>query len=103
MVRVIDFAAVNRAALSVHMTLLARWLPDGRVEGNEYVARNPTRNDRRAGSFKVNMTTGRWADFAVDAKGGDPISLAAYLGGTDQYEAARNLAEMLGVLRDGES
>ena len=99
----IDFAEVNRVALAVHMTLLARWLPDGRVEGNEYVARNPKRNDHRAGSFKVNMTTGRWADFAVDAKGGDPISLAAYLSGTGQYEAARNLSEMLGVHHDGES
>jgi hypothetical protein len=45
----------------------------------------------------VNLVTGRWADFAVDARGGDPISLAAYLWGLSQSEAARRLALMLGV------
>lgn len=43
------------------------------------------------------MTTGRWADFATDDKGGDVVSLAAYLAGTGQADAARNLADMLGV------
>jgi hypothetical protein len=43
------------------------------------------------------MTNGKWADFATDDRGGDVISLAAYLAGTGQTEAARNLAEMLGV------
>ena len=44
--------------------LMSRWLPDGRVEGHEFVARNPRRADRNAGSFKVNLRSGRWADFA---------------------------------------
>ena len=47
------------------------------MEGHEYVARNPTRADRRPGSFKINLRTGRWADFATGDKGGDPVSLAA--------------------------
>ena len=67
------------------------------MRGSEYVALNPTRADRRPGSFKVNIRTGRWADFSTGDKGGDPISLAAYLAGTGQAEAARNLAEMLGM------
>ena len=66
-------------------------------EGGEYVARNPTRHDRRPGSFKVNLRTGRWADFATGDRGGDPVSLAAYLFGLTQAEAARRLADMLGV------
>jgi hypothetical protein len=94
---VIDFAAINRAALAVLPSLLARWAPGGIVCGSEYVALNPTRADRRPGSFKVNIRTGRWADFATGDKGGDPISLAAYLAGTGQAEAARNLAVMLGM------
>ena len=64
--------------------------------GQEYEARNPTRSDRRPGSFKVNIRNGKWADFATGDKGGDVISLAAYLSGTDQAEAARALAGMLG-------
>lgn len=95
-----DFDAVNRAALAALPALVQRWLPDGRTEGPEYVARNPRRSDRRPGSFKVNLRSGRWADFATGDKGGDVVSLAAYLGGLSQIEAARSLAEMLGVRHD---
>lgn len=97
----IDFVAVNRAALGRLPDILARWLPGGRIEGREYVVRNPKRHDQRPGSFKVNLDTGRWADFATDYKGGDPISLAAYLAGCSQIEAARRLAAMLGIAADG--
>ena len=93
----IDFRAVNGAALAILPSLLLRWAPGGIVRGTEYVARNPTRNDRRPGSFSVNIRTGRWADFATGDKGGDVVSLAAYLFGTGQAEAARALADMLGV------
>ena len=93
-----DFTAVNRAALAVLPALLRRWLPDGRIERNEYVALNPRRSDRRLGSFSINLRTGCWADFAIDgARGGDPISLAAYLRGIRQVEAAVRLATMLGI------
>lgn len=93
-----DFAAINAAALVVLPALARRWLPDGRLVGREWVACNPTRVDRHLGSFSVNLVSGRWADFATGDKGGDPVSLAAYLAGTGQTEAARSLATMLGVV-----
>ena len=93
----LDFAAINAAARSELATLLARWLPDGRVNGREYEARNPRRNDRHLGSFRVNLRTGKWADFAIGVSGGDPVSLAAYLFALSQADAARRLADMLGV------
>ena len=93
----IDFAAVNRAALAALPALLRRWLPDGRQVGREYLARHPLRADRRSGSFKINVRTGRWADFATGDAGGDVISLCAYLAGIGQAEAARSLADMLRV------
>ncbi len=96
----LDFDSINRAGLASLPALLRRWLPDGRQVGREYVARNPRRADRRPGSFKVNVNTGKWADFACDAKGGDVVSLAAYLSGTGQGEAARALAHMLGLHHD---
>jgi hypothetical protein len=46
------------------------------------------------------MRTGRWADFATADRGGDPVSLAAYLFGLTQVQAARRLGEMLGVLKN---
>jgi hypothetical protein len=94
----IDFARVNREALAVLPSLLARWLPGGRYEGAEYVVLNPRRIDHRPGSFRVNTRTGRWADFAIDgARGGDVVSLAAYLGCIGQVQAAERLAAMLGI------
>ena len=93
----IDFGDINRAALDLLPELCMRWLPDGRRHGQEYVARNPLRDDKHAGSFSINLRTGRWADFAIGVRGGDPISLAAYLSGIGQADAARHLAHMLGV------
>ena len=95
--KLLDFQQINALALSRLPDLLTRWLPDGKRQGHEWVARNPRRSDNRPGSFAVNLITGKWADFACDAKGGDVVSLAAYLGGISQGEAARNLADMMGV------
>ena len=93
----IEFEVVNRAALASLPHLLRCWLRDGRREGQEWVALNPRRKDKHLGSFKVNMKTGRWADFATGDRGGDVVSLAAYLHGLTQGEAARRLATILGV------
>jgi len=95
--RSVDFSRINAAALVALPALCARWLPGGKRVGREYVARNPTRPDRRPGSFKINLASGRWADFATGDKGGDAVSLAAYLFGLRQSEAARRLADALGI------
>jgi hypothetical protein len=95
--RKIAFRRIADAALDHADTLLRRWLPDGRREGSEWVAINPTRADGRRGSFKVNTRTGRWGDFATGARGGDIPSLAAYLFNLKNGEAALKVAEALGV------
>ncbi len=93
----LEFAAVNAAALRQLPIMLGRWLPEGRAQGHEYVARNPRRSDRTPGSFKINLRTGRWADFATGDSGCDPVSLAAFLFGLSQADACRKLAVMLGM------
>jgi hypothetical protein len=93
----IDFERINRVALLALPVLLRRWLPDGRLHGREFIARNPTRNDRHAGSFSINVATGAWADFATGDKGGDVVSLFAYLRGVRQGDAASELARLLGI------
>jgi hypothetical protein len=95
--RALDFSKINAAALPALPALCARWMPYGKRVGREYLACNPTRADRRPGSFKVNLQSGRWADFATGDKGGDAVSLAAYLFGLRQSEAARRLAHALGI------
>jgi hypothetical protein len=87
----IDFAAINNAALGALLPLLRRWLPDGKVSGREYVALNPRRDDHHLGSFGINLRTGKWGDFATGDRGGDIVSLHAYLLGCSQSVAARHL------------
>ncbi len=93
----IAFGRIADAALDRADAIVRRWLPDGRYEGTEWVARNPARTDRRLGSFKVNRTTGKWGDFATGDRGGDLVSLAAYLFKLSQAEAALKVADMVGV------
>jgi hypothetical protein len=91
----IDFNIINRAALPVLPAILRRILPGGQFIGGEWVARNRTRADRQPGSFKINLRTGHWADFATGDKGGDPVSPVAYLENVSQPDAARLLGRML--------
>lgn len=95
--KVPDFAAISRAALLVLPALLSLWLPGGRREGHEYVALNPHRVDRHLGSFRINLRSGRWCDFATADKGGDAVSLLAFLESCSQTEAAHRLARLLGL------
>lgn len=93
----LNFATINLACMYQLPILLAAWLPDGKPQGGEWVALNPTRPDRRAGSFCVNLSKGCWADFATGDKGGDPISLFAYLNGLKQSQAAHALRKDWGL------
>lgn len=91
----LDFAAIADAALRDVERLVPMWLPDGQRRAAEWVCLNPRRNDRRTGSFSVNMNTGCWGDFASGEGGGDLISLYAYLNGVNNGEAGRALVEIL--------
>jgi hypothetical protein len=96
-IRTADFDRINAAALVAFPAVLHRLLPGAKTIGREIVALNPRRADRRLGSFRINLHSGRWADFATGDKGGDPVSLVAYLADVSQGEAARLLAQMLGL------
>lgn len=99
----VDFRRVADAALSSLESLLAEWLPHGHREGHEYKALNPTRADSKVGSFSINLNSGAWGDFATADKGGDAVSLYAYLQGISQLEAAKRLAERLGVVTNADA
>lgn len=86
------FERLNATLLPQLASLLKQWLPTGRAAGAEWTALNPRRHDKRPGSFRVNLRSGRWADFATGDGGGDPVSLYAYLfTGGRQGAAAREL------------
>jgi hypothetical protein len=101
----IDFNAISAGAIRSLPAVLKRVLPGGRVVGREYIALNPTRTDRRPGSFKVRIVgprAGCWSDFATGDRGGDVISLVAYVERIGQGQAATLVARMLGINLMGE-
>jgi uncharacterized protein (DUF927 family) len=83
---------LNQLARQNALAVVRQLLPSGKVVGKEYVARNPMRPDKRAGSFKICISgpnTGVWSDFAANAKGGNLVSLVAYLKSLARRDAAR--------------
>lgn len=93
----IDFPAISSAALANARRLLTEWLPGGSWSGAEYQPRNPTRDDKHAGSFVINSRTGKWIENATGDRGGDMISLYAYLNSMGQSMAARAVASQVGI------
>ncbi len=91
-----DFKNIADLAKSSSQTVVSYLCPHGKREGHEWVALNPTRHDKSLGSFRINLRTGKWADFSTGDRGGDLISLWAYIKGTTQYEALRELHNWLG-------
>ena len=93
------FAQVKVAALQNIDSVLNHWLPNGkRVDGGkEYTAPNPTRNDKHAGSLKISLSKGTWADFATNDKGGDLIDLVRYIDGGTDVEACQKLVDFLRI------
>ncbi|WP_420170563.1 DUF927 domain-containing protein [Pseudomonas alloputida] len=93
------FAQVKAEALCQIDRVLSHWLPNGkRVDGGkEYTAPNPTRNDKHAGSLKISLTKGTWADFATGDKGGDLIDLVRYLESSSDVDACQKLVEFLRI------
>lgn len=88
----------NEAALGQITELLPVWLPGGRHEGQEYVC--ASLDGGQGQSCKVNLGTGKWADFATGEKGGDLVSLFAAIYGLRQSDAAQRIAEDLGITPD---
>lgn len=94
-----SFAEVKAASLRAIDSVLPHWLPEGKWvdAGHEYSAPNPTRSDKKAGSFKINRHTGHWSDFATSDKGGDLIDLVAYVERCSVEEACTRLADFLSL------
>lgn len=98
----IPFEAINAAALAALPSLLGEWFPRGVRRGHEFVI-----GDLRGSpgeSLSININTAKWADFASDARGGDPVSIcAAAFHGGDRVAAAKDLGRRLGVFMNGDA
>lgn len=98
-VKKLPFDAVNQAALA-GLTRVLDWAGvHYKQHGHECQMINPNRSsDNGYGSFSVNVNTGVWAEFATGDKGGDIVSLVAYLKGYGQGDACKDLARLFGVM-----
>jgi len=96
-----DFIGTVAASALADFDGAMAWLglTGGKSQGREYLPVNPTRADHAPGSFTINRDNGAWADFATGDKGGDLVSLAAYVLACRQIEAAERLAEHYGIAR----
>jgi predicted P-loop ATPase len=93
----IDFAALAAALLPLADTLVPQWLPGGTRRGHEYQCADLSGG--AGSSCSVNLTNGRWADFAADERGNDLVSLYAAVHGLEAGPAAVTLAHEHGLER----
>ena len=92
----LDFKGLNEYALSNIDSVLNYYLPGGKKVGHEYQVLNPIRDDKKIGSFSINVDTGSWSDFADKAGGNDIISLVAYVRRYEkQGDAFKDLSRLL--------
>lgn len=88
----IDFEGITAQFLPALEEYCHLWLPGGEVQGREYTCGSLLGEPGR--SLKVNLETGKWADFATGERGGDPISLYAAIHNVPMGEAARAIARL---------
>jgi hypothetical protein len=94
-----DLAEVKQLLQAQIMGLVKHLLPEGHRSGNYWMAKNPTRHDRCAGSFWVSVAggaAGAWKDEATGDKG-DVIKLIEYIHGSDIKEALKWARGWLGL------
>ncbi len=87
---------VAAVALSDIDRVLSSWLPGGKIESGNYVVCNPTRDDKKP-SFKIRLSDGFAKDFGNGDTCSDLVWLIAYIDGVKPGEAAKRLAEFLGI------
>jgi putative DNA primase/helicase len=93
-----DIKTTAAAAIPHLERICAHWLPDGKRQGHDWIARNPTRDDQRAGSFAVSLHTGGCIDHATGEQCHDIVSTVRYLDGLPtQGEAAQRVAAFIGA------
>jgi putative DNA primase/helicase len=93
----VSFDDVKEAALRSSESVVQWILPGGKREGDEWVVRNPNRDDSMPGSFSINMRTLVYRDFAIDDGGVGAINLYMYVKHCTNAQAKDALAEMLNV------
>jgi len=93
-----NFKAIASSALARFDSVMdSLGLSGGKNAGREYLPLNPKRDDHAPGSLTINRDKGAWMEGATGDKGGDLVSLAAYIWDCSNGDAAERLGQQLGV------
>lgn len=85
-----DFDFLAECLINDAIPFLRSWLPNGRLEGNEYKV--GSLRGEAGKSLSINTKTGAWADFAEGVSGGDLISLYAAIYQISNVDAYKELS-----------
>lgn len=88
-----DFKDLAQCALQYSQSIVPELLSGGRIIGQEWVC--GSKFGGPGDSMRVNLNTGKWADFATDERGLDLISLAKCCRGGSMLEAGKWVAERI--------
>jgi len=91
----IKFVALAEALLPRAGQLVPMWLPGGVVKGHEYVCGSLSGGEGT--SCSVNLTNGKWGDFATGEGGADLVSLYAAIHDLSMGKGALQLAREEGL------
>lgn len=91
----INFTALAEALLARASTLVPMWLPGGAQRGHEYIC--GSMSGGTGDSCAVNLTNGKWGDFATDERGNDLVGLYACINDLSMGKAALQVSREEGL------
>ena len=94
----ISFQELKQQHKQCPIEILKRLVGNGKIEGGDFVALNPKRNDSKLGSFRIDIQTGRFHDFATGDRGGSILDLASFVYDCDLLTAAQKLQQLFPFL-----
>ncbi len=71
----VSFQEIKQQYKQCPIEILKRLVGNGKIEGGDYVALNPRRSDKKAGSFRIDISSGKFYDFATGDCGGSILNL----------------------------
>ena len=89
------FEETNRALMPQIRSVLKEWFPAGKELSGEYCIGDLS--GKAGNSLKINLSSGKWCDFATEDKGGDLVSLYASAHKMEQGAAADILSEKYSI------
>ena len=96
----VNFQELKQQYSQCPMDILKRLVGNGKIEGGDYVALNPRRSDKKTGSFRIDIASGKFHDFATGDSGSGIIDLTAFVYDCDLLTAAQKLQQIFPFLAD---